>query len=358
MTRWIALLGALAVLATGCTTRSAGAFQPCQVGAAPAAGEVTYVEGARLMAVGPDGQGRRCLADHVDVAPRWGARGDAGLAGPTRLVSAGPASPTGFTPADHVSLSPAGTSLLAVTPDGRLMKRPTAAGPAEDIGVINSYDAALYHPSGQAMVVAGYGDGENASGGYGIYLADTTGALQGTLAAAETSRHIDSLAWTDDGHLIFAGQHTDRWDLHSLDLAAGTITTLASTTAPDQPITGVVTSPFAGGGIAWQEGTCAPGQPLLTKMRLAGQLLALPAALATAVPVGWLGDATLVLMQRPGPCDAGIGKGAAASSAGDIYTVRGTTVTKVATGATDATVRVVHPTPPPLPTNIPSAAPI
>jgi hypothetical protein len=93
-------------------------------------------------------------------------------------------------------------------------------------------------------------------------------------------------------------------------------------------------------------------------MRVAGQLLALPAALATAVPVGWLGDATLVLMQRPGPCDAGIGKGAAASSAGDIYTVRGTTVTKIATGATDATVRVVHPTPPPLPTNIPSAAPI
>jgi hypothetical protein len=358
MTRWIALLGALAVLATGCTTRSAGAFQPCQVGAAPAAGEVTYVEGARLMAVGPDGQGRRCLADHVDVAPAWGARGDAGLAGPTRLVSPGRSAPTGFTPADHVSLSPAGTSLLAVTPDGRLMKRPTAGGAAEDIGVINSYDAALYHPSGQAMVVAGYGDGENASGGYGIYLADTTGALQGTLAAAETSRHIDSLAWTDDGHLIFAGQHTDRWDLHSLDLAAGTITTLASTTAPDQPITGVVTSPFAGGGIAWQEGTCASGRPPLTKMRLAGQLLALPGALATAVPVGWLGDATLVLLQRPGPCDAGIGKGAAASSAGDIYTVRGTTVTKVATGATDATVRVVHPTPPPLPTNIPSDAPI
>ena len=34
------------------------------------------------------------------------------------------------------------------------------------------------------------------------------------------------------------------------------------------------------------------------------------------------------------------------------------TVTKIATGAVDATVRVAHPTPPPLPTSIPSDAPI
>jgi len=358
MKRWIVLLGALAVLATGCTTRTAGAAQPCQMSAALAAGEITYLDGARLMAVGPDGQGRRCLADHLAAAPLWGARGDAGLAGPTRLVSAGKAAPTGFTPADHVSLSPAGVSLLAVTAQGGLMKRPAAGGPAEDIAVISGYDAAIYHPSGQAMVVVGQGDGENGSGGYGIYLADNNGAIQQTLAAAETSHHIGSLAWTDEGHLIFAAQHADRWDLHSLDLAAGTITTLASTTAPDQPITGVVTSPFAGGGIAWQEGACAPGRAPLTKMRLAGQLLALPPALATATPVGWLSDATLVLMQRPTPCGGGIGKSAAARSAGDVYTVRGTTVTKVATGAVDATVRVVHPTPPPLPTNIPSDAPI
>ncbi|HEY4410043.1 MAG TPA: hypothetical protein VGO87_09180 [Acidimicrobiia bacterium] len=358
MRRWIAILGALAALATGCSTRTAGASAPCRMDAAPAAGEVTYLDGARLMAVGPDGQGRRCLGDHLDAAPQWGARGDAGLAGPTRLVSVDRAASTGFAAADHVSISPADTSLLAVTTEGRLTKRPVAGGAAEDISVFGSYDAAVYHPSGQAMVVVGQGEGENGGGGYGIYLADTNGAIQLTLAAAETSRHIDSLAWTDDGRLVFAAQHADRWDLHSLDLATGTITTLASTTGPDQPITNVVTSPFAGGGIAWQEGACGPGRTPVTKLRLAGELIALPPALDSAVPVGWLPDASLVLLQRSAPCGGGTAKPATARSAGDVYTVRGPTVTKVATGATDATVRVAHPAPPPLPTHIPSDAPI
>jgi len=276
----------------------------------------------------------------------------------TRLVSAGRVASTGFAPADHVSLSPADTSLVAVTPDGRLLKRPAAGGPAEDIAVIDRYDAAIYHPSGKAMVVVGQGEGENGGGGYGIYLADTNGAVQLTLAAAETSRHIESLAWTDDGHLVFAARHADRWDLHSLDLATGTIATLASTPAADQPVTNVVTSSFAGGGIAWQEGACGPGQVPATKMRIAGQLVALPPALGTAVPVGWLPDAPLVLLQRPAPCGGVKGEATKARSAGDVYTVRGSTVTKIASGAVDATVRVAHPTPPPLPTSIPSDAPI
>ena len=359
MRRWIALLGALAVLTTGCSARTAAASGSCRLGAVPAGGEVTYLDGGRLLAAGPDGRSAGCLADHLDAAPRWGRRGDAGVAGSTRLVSAARVAATGFAPADHVVVSPADTSLLAVTADGRLEKRPEAGGPADDISVISGYDAAIYHPSGKGIVVVGQGDGENGSDGYGIYLADTNGAIQVTLAAAETSRHIESLAWTDDGDLVFAAQHADRWDLHRLDLSTGTLTTLASTGGPDQAINNVVTSPFAGGGIAWQEGACGPGgRAPVTKMRLAGQLIALPPTLDGAVPVGWLPDATLVMLARPAPCGGGTGATAKSRAAGDVYTVRGPTVTKIVSGATDASVRVAHPAAPPLPATIPSDAPI
>jgi hypothetical protein len=351
MNRWIAVLGAMTLLGTGCTTHLAGAANACRLDSPPVSGEITYVEHDRLMAVNADGTDRRCLSEGVGTAPRWDRSGQRALVGPTRTLRADGSSSTGYRDTDQVVWSPAGTSLLAVTGDGRLLKRPATGGPAQDMTFLNRYDTAVYHPSGRAIVAVGDGDSE---AGYGIYLADTTGALQATLADGETTHHIDALAWTSDGQLVFTAEHPNRWDLHRLDLTTGQLTTLASTLSPDEPITDVVTSPFPGGGIAWREGRCAAdGPPPVTKMVLAGQPIRLPATLASAVPIGWLPDDGLVFLHesscttRPTP-----------TSAGDVYVFRSGISTTVASGATGATVRAALPPPPLLPASIPSDAPV
>lgn len=102
----------------------------------------------------------------------------------------------------------------------------------------------------------------DSSNGYGIYLADSTGKLLVTLAAAETAHHLGPLAWTAAGDLVFAAEHDDRWDLHELHLATGELRTLASTPGPADRIDTLVASAFPASGVsAVRVATPAPELP-------------------------------------------------------------------------------------------------
>jgi hypothetical protein len=349
--RWPAVVAALAVLTGGCSTRVGAATGPCRTGTVPAGGEITYVRHGRLWGVTPDGSGRRCLAGDVAAPAAWDAAGEKAVIAGDRVLQDNGQSPTGFGAGARVVLSPAGTSLVAVTVDGRLVKRPAAGGPETDMTVLDRYDSVVYHPGGQAIVAVGDGDSDQ---GYGIYLADSTGAVQATLAAAETTRDIGSLAWTHDGALLFVARHADRTDLHRLDLASGELTTLASTAGADQPITDVVTSPFPDGGVSWRQGRCGAGPGLATRLTIAGEPVAVPDSLSSAAPVGWLPGAALVLVRDNDPCRPDRSRPAG----GDVYVLRAGQVTRVAQAVAGASVRVAHPVPPPLPENVPSDAPI
>ena len=332
-------------------TSAAPAPDPgCALGDVPAAGEVTYVTGdGRLMGVRPDGTGARCLAS--DVAARfpglsWSPDGTRVLLGAAQArAPEGPVT-TAFAAGDQVGWSrPTGRAALAVTAAGRLVKRTGGTGPPEDVTFLERHESALYHPAGRAIVSVG----TDRDGGYGLYLADNRGQLIAPLARGESARRIGPIGWTVSGALAFAAEHDDRWELHRLELGGEELTTVATTDSGDERIVGLAASTFAGGGLAWREDDCTVG-PSATRVNRGGRSLTLPAGVDSALPVGWLPDGTLVLADRPAAC-------AAPTGPADLLALRDGRVTKLASGAYDAAVRVVLPPGPDLPAAIRSTAP-
>jgi hypothetical protein len=351
MRRWTALWAALALVGGACQASEAAAGnEHCAVGSPLPGGEITYVHDGRLVGVAPDGRDRRCLGRLRDAsaAISWAPSGDRALAGTTAVVPGG-SHPSGLPAVDQLTWSPAGRSLLAVTPTGALIRKRAGVDKPQDITFLNRHETATYHPSGRAIVSVGEGNE-----GYGLYLADTDGKVLASLVEGETARHIGPLAWTENGDLVFAAQHDDRWDLHRLELGgAGRLTTLASTPSPNQPISDVVASVAPGAGIAWRQGDCADGI-LATHVLQRGRSLALSPEVATARPAGWLPDGTLVLQTTGGTCrDAPrtIGEG-------DIYAVKDGHTTRIGSIPGRAAVRVALSPGPELPSPIASAGPI
>jgi hypothetical protein len=347
----VALLAMLALIGAGCGGSGAdGAAVACRFTPAPPTGEITFARDGRLLGVSPDGHGQHCLAYLKAVAvAHWAAPGDRALLGTTRALLPAGAHPTGFTDKDQLTWSPAGRSLLAVTPKGELLREPSAGGKPEDLTFLNRHETTLYHPSGRAIVSVGDG-----TEGYGIYLADTTGHLLATLAEGHTARHIGPLAWTANGDLLFAAQHDDRWDLHRLQLGgAGALTTVASTPSTNQPIGDLVASPFPDGGVAWRQGDCTHAT-LTTKVLRNSQPVPLPPELATATPTDWLADGTLVLQTDTPTCPPTH----RARPRGTVYAFKDGHPTPVASTPSEAAVRIVLPPGPDLPSAIASAGPI
>ena len=348
MRRHVSLVAALTLIGAGCGGPKADRAMTCRLGPSPAGGEITYAQGGRLLGVTPDG-GRECLAQLPTAAAvaQWAPAGDRVLLDNTQALLAHGSHPTGFAHGDQLAWSPVGKSLLAVTPTGDLLREPAEGGKPQDLTFLNRHEATIYHPSGRAIVSVGWGNE-----GYGIYLADTTGKLQATLAEGHTARHIGPLAWTNNADLVFAAQHDDRWDLHRLELGgAGQLTTLASTPGPNQPITDLAASPFSDGGVAWRQGDCA-NATLATKVLQAGHLLSIPPEVATATPTGWLPDGTLILQRSP--CH----DTHRAGSASVIYAFKDSHATPMRSVPGQATVRVALPPGPELPSSIASAGPI
>jgi len=347
MRRRVAVAALLVVIGSGCGRSSAQPTAGCQLRPVSPAGEVTFVAGGRLIGVDPAGQGSHCLArlGGMAVTARWAPGGDRLLVDNRSQRFPGGRHPTGFTGVDQVAWSrPAGSSLLAVTPGGALIKRPTSGGPARDITFLNRHESAIYHPGGQAIVSVGFLDG------YGIYLADNTGKPLATLARSETARHIGPLTWTAEGDLVFAAQHDDRWDIHRLVLATGRLSTLGSTGTATAAITDLVASPFASGDVAWRQRDCDAGTASTTVFE-GGNRVALPPAVGAATPLGWLPGGALELQRPRSICGPGGGRG-------DVYTFNHGTAIRLGVASRGVALRVALPPGPRLPATLPSDAPI
>jgi hypothetical protein len=346
MRRPVAIVAVLALTGVACGGVDTAPGR-CRLDPPSASGEITFVQGRRLMAIGSDGQDSHCLVSRpgTDGVLQWAPTGDRGLLGTTEMLGGASRTAGRFPGAREVAWSPTGRSLLAVSADGRLFKRPVDGGAPKEVTFLNRHDSALYHPGGRAIVSVG--DGGN---GYGIYLADATGKLLVALAAAETAHHLGPLAWRASGDLVFAAEHEDRWDLHELHLATGALQTLASTAGPADRIDTVVASPFPDSGVAWREADCTASRTAARVLSTGGTPL--PAEVAAARPAAWLPDGPLILSQADRPCTA------VHATDATTYSFKDGRATRVASVSGVPAVRVAVPPGPALPSTIPSDAPI
>lgn len=325
---------------TSATTPALTATTACAFTPVPEGGEVTWVDGDRLVAVAPGGGERRCLVAGVGGAGplQWSGDGTRALVGNT-LRTAGGVQREFARPFGLRLSRPTGRSVIELGGE-RLRKYEAGAGDARDITFVERPVEALYHPAGRSIVASGTQGGRPA-----VVIADNLGRDPKVLAAGETASGFSSLAFTASNALLFVGHHDGAQHLHRLELASGTLTTVATEAAPGQ-LGDVTTSAFPGGGVAWTRG--AGGCDLVVEqdarfVDVAGT------PVASARPVGWLPDRSLVVTTGCGD----------PSGVGDVYVVAAGAPPRLLASkvAGAVAVRAVLPPPAEPPAAVPDQAP-
>jgi hypothetical protein len=184
---------------------------------------------------------------------------------------------------------PTGTAVLQIDQDGHLLRIPSEGGNPLDITFLAHHDTAIYHPAGTHVVSSG----RSADGTYGLWLATNRGANMRLLARGETAHLISNLVFTANHKLLFVADHGDHKDLHQLDLTNESLVTVTKIPASDC-FTSVVASRLPGGGAAWASGRCGGGPVTATAVKTGAFLPLTGTDMATADPVGFLPDGTLV----------------------------------------------------------------
>lgn len=280
-----------------------------------------------------------CIVEQAGAgALVWGGKGDRILSGGSIFREG--AEPVVAPAGTAFSLSrPSGTSVLAITAEGRLLKKELATGTERDISFMARHESAVYHPAGRHIVSSG----RDITDSPALVIADNLGQDPRPILEVEEATAIGNPAFTASGALLYTAVHADRVDLHRLVLGEDQFSTVASAPKPGT-IDHVVTSPFEGGGVAWTEGTCSATQsPTLRATRNSAflDLKGTPAEFAT--PVGWLPDGSLAVLTT---CQPG--------AEGTLLRISGSEVEQVATDTASAAVRAVLPPPPPPPANLPA----
>ena len=294
---------------------------------------LTWVSGGYVF----DGAG--CIVEQTgDGGLSWGGKGDRVLAGASVVVEGG--DPVAAPAGRALSLSrPTGTSVLAVTAEGRLLKKELATGTEQDISFMARHESAVYHPAGRHIVSTG----QDETGSPALVIAGNLGQDPRPILEVEEATAIGNPAFTASGALLYTAVHADRVDLHRLVLGEDQFSTVASVPRPGT-IDHVVTSPFEGGGVAWNQGTCSATRSPTLRVTRGGTFLDLKGTDAEfATPVGWLPDGSLAVLTT---CQPG--------AAGTLLRVSGGDVEQIATNTASAAVRAVLPPPPPPPANLPA----
>jgi hypothetical protein len=354
MRRLAAGLVAVAVLASGCTkdkkqdaakpsststststTAAADKGADCAWTEPAGGGEATWVADGQLRAAEP-GRTWHCLAAGVSGrSVQWSGDGAKALVD-GRLLSAQGVDRQ-FTQAGLRLSRPLGRSVIAV--GDRVLKFEAGSTGTKDITFVDHPTEVIYHPAGRSIVAAGTDN----SGKPVLKIADNQGQGARDLVTAETAERISTLAFTASNALLFVADHGDHQHLHRLELATAKLTTVAEVRKPNG-LAHVTTSPFAGGGVAWNEtGPCK-----LVMVQDAKFVAVADPGVAAGTPVGWLGDRSLVV--KADSCGA--------SAVGDLYAVGADGVSKlIVEDAGTAAVRAVLPDPTPPPADVPDDAP-
>ena len=285
------------------------------LGRPPSGGEVTFVRGSKLLGIRPDGSRKRCLADLRDLRrglyAYWNAPGDRVLIdGPEIALSQDLEStpplvdrPLWESP---VWSRPTGTSVVYITKDGHLEKRPSFGGPPTDISFLDRHEAVAYHPAGTHIVVSGRKADEE-----GLFLATNVGTKPQLLARGEDTPSIHGMEFSHDGRsLYFLASHDHSKHLHRLSLEPngarrGTVRELGLETLARSraDITPPTISPWSG-QVAWAEGECSSGIPASLQIPGNDRLIVTPELRTLSLgPVGWLPNGNLVVVAyTPGHC--------------------------------------------------------
>ncbi|HET7489598.1 MAG TPA: hypothetical protein VFJ85_16845 [Acidimicrobiales bacterium] len=310
----------------------------CSFDAVGSEGEVTWLDGSTLMAATPTGS-ERCLVDGIAGTPatvQWSGDGTKVLLNDSLRTAAGVQER--YPRSEGLVLSrPTGKSVIEIA-GGRLLKHVSGASTPTDITFVAQPTEAIYHPAGRSIVASGRNNDDPV-----LVVADNLGRDPQVVARGEEATAVRSLAFTASNALLFVGDHPDGSHLHRLELDTLKLTTVATAKAPGR-IDHVTTSPFPGGGVAWTQG----GACDLVVSQDAKFVHVSGSPAASATPVGWLPDRSLVVKTGcGGPSDKG-----------DLYVVAaGQGPRLLAKGATAAAVRAVLPAPAAPPPAIPDQAP-
>jgi len=284
---------------SGAATLPAGAgvadHSTCQgLGAPPSEGAITFVDAGRLLSVGASPSASvTCLLDGLGAGPalRWNGPADKVIVPDGRVVASTGTADVARGQARSMTWSyPTGTTVLEVDAGGHLLLTPAGGGDPLDISFLARHDAAVYHPAGTHVVSSGVA---RPGGSYGLWVATNRGSNPRLLARGETATSISNLVFTANHQLLFVADHGDHKDLHQLDLTNEKLVTAATIPSTDC-FTAVVASRLAGGGVAWATGPCVGGAVTATAVRNGAYLPLAGTAMASAHPVGFLPDGTLV----------------------------------------------------------------
>ena len=264
------------------------------IGAPPSEGAITFVDGGRLLSVAASSSASvTCLLDGVGAgsALRWNGPADKVIVPDGRVVASTGAADVARGQAKSITWSyPTGTTVLEVDGGGRLLLIPAGGGDPLPISFLARHDAAVYHPAGTHIVSSGLA---RPGGPYGLWVATNRGSNPRLLARGETATSISNLVFTANHQLLFVADHGDHKDLHQLDLTNEKLVTAATIRSTDC-FTAVVASRLAGGGVAWATAPCSGGTVTATAVRNGDFLPLAGTEMASANPVGFLPDGTLV----------------------------------------------------------------
>jgi hypothetical protein len=286
---------------------SAPAAQRCSIGAPTPDGSITVIVGSRLLAV--DGT---CMADlGADGADRvaWSPDGTRALLDGDRVLDASGVRPSGFL-RDNPDVEwsgPKGTSLLAATSTGTLVKR-SSDDPSKrtEVAFLARHDSSTYHPAGTAIVSLGIG-AEEGSDMLGVWLADNRGAEARLLVRDESAAVISEPGFDASGTaLYFLAEHDGGVShVHAYDT---TTAQLGEALTTEGMLSALTVSALSDRAWAVRKGGCQSGErPTVVADFGLGigprDLRDLPGLASAALePAGWLPERRLLVLARPA-CD-------------------------------------------------------
>lgn len=278
----------------------------CSLTPVPDGGEATVLADGRLLRT--DGH---CLADlrpEGVTRVQWSPDGTRALIDGDRVLDATGIRASGFRRDNpDVEWSGArGSSLLAATADGLLVRRSDRGTDRVDLSFLDRHDGSTTHPAGGALVTVGLGSAPGAPAVPGVWLATASGASPRLLVRREAATEIGEPAFDASGVVLYFLVRQS--DGTSVVTAYDTgVTALSEPLVTGSVLSRLMVSALSDGAWAVRTGDCAsgptgvtavfgsPGSPgsfeeLGRRPMLRGQSLE---------PVGWLSERRLLVLARP-----------------------------------------------------------
>ncbi len=276
-------------------------------------GAVTFVSDNRLWSIDGDQLTNECQYDFVRSGLEssqikrlsWSPDSTAVLLGSDHVGRGEKISASGYLPTNtDVSWSgPNGTSLLATTAKGQLVKRNSKTAKRTDISFLSKHESSAYHPAGTGIISFGSTEDDT-----GIFLANNLGESSRLLVEDTSAATVSDLSFSSDGEkFYFLAQHDDSTHLHVYDTRPDGQLEVAFESAA--PLTQLVVS-TVDSNIAVRSGDCG-AEPTDVFFTEGSTFVSLRSAVpeiggGSLSPIGWLPNNRLAVISRLSGCD-GIG---------------------------------------------------